>query len=119
MNNMQINILLIFFAAGIIISLLFDFFRILRKSFKTPNLIICFQDLLFWILSGFFIIWIAYKYTNGQIRAYMIISLFLAGILYFLIVSKPIVKFFSGIIINIKNLIFHFFTKFFHFFCKK
>ena len=37
---------------GVIIGILFDFFRILRKSFKTPDFVTYIEDVIFWILTG-------------------------------------------------------------------
>ena len=48
----QAYLFLIFIANGIIIGILFDFFRILRKTFKTSDMITYVEDLLFWILTG-------------------------------------------------------------------
>ncbi len=43
----QSQIFLLFFVIGIIIGIIFDFFRALRKSFKTSDLITTLQDVLF------------------------------------------------------------------------
>ena len=40
----QANLFLIFTINGILIGLLFDIFRILRKSFKTPDIITYIED---------------------------------------------------------------------------
>ena len=43
----QEEIFLLFFIIGIIIGLIFDFFKVLRKSFKTKDIITFIEDLLF------------------------------------------------------------------------
>ena len=43
----QAYLFLIFIINGIVIGLLFDIFRILRKSFKTSDIITYVQDILF------------------------------------------------------------------------
>ena len=48
----QIYSLLIFTITGIIIGLIFDVFRIARKSFKTSDFITCIEDFVFWIITG-------------------------------------------------------------------
>ena len=48
----QAYLFCIFIINGIIIGILFDFFRILRKTFKTSDLITYIEDSLFWILTG-------------------------------------------------------------------
>ena len=61
----QLYILLTFFVTGITIGIIFDFFRILRKSFKTSNIVTYIEDLLFWLLSGFLIILVIFNFTNN------------------------------------------------------
>ncbi len=51
----QAYLFCIFIINGIIIGILFDFFRILRKTFKTSDLITYIEDSLFWILTGIII----------------------------------------------------------------
>ena len=48
----QAYIFLIFVINGFLIGILFDIFRILRKSFKTKDIITYIEDILFWILTG-------------------------------------------------------------------
>ena len=51
----QSYVFIIFIINGLIIGILFDLFRILRKSFKTTNTITYIEDILFWLLTRFFI----------------------------------------------------------------
>ena len=53
----QANLFLIFTINGILIGLLFDIFRILRKSFKTSDIITYTEDLIFWILTGLLLLY--------------------------------------------------------------
>ena len=68
MINNQAFLFLIFLLNGVFIGLIFDFFRILRKSFKTTNIITYIQDILFWILTGISIIFCMYKFSDGEIK---------------------------------------------------
>lgn len=54
MLNQQVNLFLIFTIIGLIISLLFDFFRILRRSFNTNDIITYLEDIVFWVLTRFY-----------------------------------------------------------------
>ena len=94
----QLYIVISFFFAGIIIGVLFDIFRVTRKSFRTPNIIIYIEDILFWILTGLIIILTTYLHTDGQIRLYMILMLITGAFTYFILVSKYFIK------INVKLL---------------
>ena len=92
MINNQALLFLIFSLNGVIIGLLFDFFRILRKSFKTSNLVTYFQDVLFWILTGISIIYFMYNFSDGTIRLFMIIGLIIGFMLYLFTISAYIIK---------------------------
>lgn len=88
----QIYIASVFIVAGIIIGLLFDFCRALRKTFKTKDFVTYIEDTLFWIVSGFFLLFVVSKYTNGIIRLYMFASLLIGLILYFWLISGLFIK---------------------------
>lgn len=49
----QVQIFLLFFIIGIVISILFDFFKVLRKSFKTPDYITIIEDIIYLFLIRF------------------------------------------------------------------
>ena len=101
----QFNTVFIFFLTGICIGLLFDFFRIQRKVLKTCDFITYIQDILFWIVSGLIIIFVIMKYTNGVIRIYMVLGIILGILIYFLIISKYIMKIFVCILSFLLNII--------------
>lgn len=101
----QFNTVFIFFLTGICIGLLFDFFRIQRKALKTCDFITYIQDILFWIVSGLIIIFVIMKYTNGEIRIYMVLGIILGILIYFLIISKYIMKIFVCILSFLLNII--------------
>ena len=65
---MQVYSLVIFAISGIAIGIFFDIFRILRKSFKTPDVVTYIEDAIFWILSGVFFLFVLFKFNNGQNR---------------------------------------------------
>jgi len=62
----QLNLFLIFFVSGIIIGVLFDIFRIIRKSFKVSDFHTYIEDILFGILTGVFLIFVIFIYNNRQ-----------------------------------------------------
>ena len=102
----QAYLFLIFALDGIFIGVLFDFFRILRKSFKTINLITNIEDILFWILTGLSIIYCMYNFSDGSLRFFMFLGLSLGLLLYMLTLSKFIVGTFVKIISIIKKFVF-------------
>lgn len=106
MVNTQLNLFLIFTIDGFIIGLLFDFFRILRKTIKTSDFITYIEDALFWILTGFIILYSIFKYNNGEIRFFMLMAIILGILAYMILISKFILKI-SLSIINFIKSIFH------------
>lgn len=101
----QLYSLLIFTITGITIGIFFDIFRILRKAFKTPDIITYIEDIIFWIFTGIFFLFVLFKFNNGEIRNYVIIGLLLGIMIYILTISKHFIKA-NVIIINlIKKII--------------
>ena len=90
----QAYLFLIFAFNGVVIGLILDFFRILRITFKTSNIITYIEDVLFWILAGISIIFFMYNFSDGTIRLFMIIALILGFLIYILSISKFIIKIF-------------------------
>ena len=105
MTNNQALLFLIFSLNGVIIGLIFDFFRILRKSFKTSDLITYIQDILFWILTGISVIIFMYFFSDGTIRLYMFLGLLLGVFIYILTISQFIIKIFVFLIRIFKNFL--------------
>ena len=110
MINTQVYLFLIFIINGFIIGLLFDFFRILRKAIKTSDFITYIEDTLFWILTGFIILYSIFTYNNGEIRLFMFLAILIGILVYILFVSKYILRISLAIINFIKKIfrtIFH------------
>ena len=105
MISNQAFLFLVFLLNGVFIGLIFDFFRILRKSFKTTNIITYIQDILFWILTGIIIIFCMYKFSDGEIRFFMLLGIILGFSLYLLMFSSFIIQICVFIIKYIKKII--------------
>ena len=101
----QLFCLLIFTITGITIGVLFDIFRILRKSFKTADIVTYLQDILFWLISGGIILFSIFQFNHGEIRSYVFIGIILGVILYMITISKYIIKYSVFIIKWIKKII--------------
>ena len=98
MAQNQAYLFIVFSLTGVIIGLLFDFFRILRRSFKTSNIITYFEDVLFWILTGVLILYNIWYFNNGEIRIYMFLGIIMGLLIYMLTLSNIIVSLFSKIL---------------------
>ena len=94
---LQLYNFFIFIILGIIISFIFDIFRILRKKFKTSNFITYIEDILFWILTGILILYSIWFFNNGEIRIFIFLGIIVGILLYIFTLSNIIVKIFSTI----------------------
>lgn len=101
----QASLFLIFVINGAIIGLVFDIFRILRKSFKTSDVITIIEDILFWIITGIIILYSIFVFNNGEIRFFMFIGIFLGAMIYMLLISRYVIKVSVGIISVIKKIV--------------
>lgn len=114
----QAILFLIYVMTGVIIGFIFDLFRSLRKSIKTSNIATYIEDILFWIIVGFIIINTILKFNYGELRLYIFIGLIFGAMIYFLTLSKIIVKFTAIVIefivkifIRIKTILLKIFGK--------
>ena len=98
MAQNQAYLFLVFSLTGVAIGVLFDIFRILRKSIKTPNIIIYIEDILFWILAGLLILYNIWYFNDGEIRVYMFLGIIIGLLLYMSKLSNIIIKIFSKIL---------------------
>ena len=101
----QIYLLLVFTITGIAIGILFDVFRILRKTFKTSNFITYIEDIVFWILTGTLFLNILFKFNNGEIRNYVILGVIIGVLLYMLNISRYFISINLKIIDVIKRVL--------------
>lgn len=104
MSINQLNTLFNFILTGITIGIVFDIFRILRKSFKTLDFITYIQDFIFWLLTGIILLFSIFTFNYGELRGYIFVGIAIGIILYILIFSKYIIKIVSSVIIFIKNI---------------
>ena len=102
--NQLINMLL-FILTGIVIGVLFDIFRIIRRSFKTPDFLTYKEDILFWLMAGIILLFTIFTFNNGEIRLYIFVSLLFGLTIYLLTLSKFFIKINVKIIGIIKKII--------------
>lgn len=101
----QLYSFFIFILVGLLIGLLFDMFRISRRTFKTSDIVTSIEDIAFWILAGLLVIFSLFKFNNGDIRIYIIISLIIGISIYMLVFSKIIINTLVKIITVIRKVI--------------
>ncbi len=105
MANSQAMLFLLFALDGVIIGILFDFFRILRRSFSTGNILTALEDVIFWISTGLILLYSIFVYNNGVIRGYMFLGAFCGITLYMITLSKIFIKVNVLILNSVKKVI--------------
>lgn len=85
---------LIFVGVGIIFSIIYDFFRALRKIKRRNNLVVLFQDILYFIIIGIVLLVVVLNINGDSFRLYTIIGMVLGIVIYISIVGNKIMKLF-------------------------
>lgn len=88
----QVYVFIAFILNGFLIGIIFDCFRILRKSFKTPDFVTYIEDILFGIITGLLILYSILKFNHGELRLFLFIGIFLGLLLYLLVFSRVFIK---------------------------
>lgn len=88
----QAYLFLIFIVNGIIIGLLFDFFRIARKVIPTNDFVTYIEDILFWLLTGAITLYSIFVFNNGELRLFMFLGIILGAFIYLLVLSSYVIK---------------------------
>ena len=88
----QAYLFLIFILNGIIIGLLFDFFRISRKVVSTSDMATYLEDVLFWILAGAIMLYSIFVFNNGELRLFMFLGVLLGAFIYMLFISSHMIN---------------------------
>lgn len=101
----QAYLFLVFSLTGVIIGILFDFFRVLRMTYKTSDIVTYIEDILFWILAGIIILYSIWYFNDGEIRLFMILGIIMGAIIYALTLSNIFIKINSFIMSKIKKVI--------------
>ncbi len=101
----QAYLFLVFSLTGVLIGILFDFFRILRRSVKTPNIITYIQDVLFWVLTGILILYNIWYFNNGEIRLYMFLGIIMGVLVYITTLSNIIIRIFTKLLKSIIKIV--------------
>lgn len=90
---------------GVVLALIFDFFRISRRKGTTKNFVVYIQDVLYWIIVAVIIIISAFVTNDGELRGYMFIGYIIGAIFYLILFSKLFIKIIGGILDFIENII--------------
>lgn len=105
-NFSQGHIFILFLILGLCFGVIFDFFRALRKNFKTSDFITYLEDIIFMLIVGILLVNSLILLNHGQIRFFIFLALFFGITFYFLTISKICLIIFQILIRFCKKLLF-------------
>ncbi len=90
---------------GAALGALFDLRRGINKAIKPPDFIVGAGDFIFWIIAAAAAAWCAWRLNNGIVRFYELAGLLSGAVLYFLTLSRFVLRFFELISEGILKII--------------
>lgn len=97
-NFSQEQIFILFFIIGLIIGVIFDFFRAIRKNFKSSDFITLIEDIAFLFIISILVIFSIIRINGGEVRFYLFLGIFFGILIYSLTISNLCVIIFSVIV---------------------
>ena len=92
-------------AAGAVLGMLYDCFRILRRVMRHKTITTTIEDAIFWIVSTLLMFAFLLNRNFGDIRAFIFMGLALGAVLYFLMFSRYFTKIAMTILRWLKKLL--------------
>jgi len=89
---------------GMIVAFIYDIFRVRRKTIKSSNLIVYFEDFIYWIIVALVLFAIIYRSNEGELRGYVMLGVAIGIILYALILSRIVMAVFLFVIRTIYKI---------------
>ena len=86
-----------FVLLGAIFSFLFDIFRGLRRVKKTKEIVVCIQDIIYFLIIGIILTISIVKYLDTEIRLYLFFAIVLGITIYVSIVGNIVRNIFAKI----------------------
>lgn len=105
----QLYLFGVFILTGFLIGIIFDTFRVLRKSFKTPDFITYLEDILFWVLVGFLMMYSIFTFNNGELRIFIFLAIIMGFFTYILLFSRTFILINVSTILFIKKIVLYIF----------
>ena len=88
----QLSVFLGFFVIGVIIAIIFDFFRTYRKIKRSPTSFVILQDIIFFLLATIVIFIGIITILDTSIRLYVFIAIICGCVFHFTFFSKYTMK---------------------------
>lgn len=106
-SSRELYIFLFSINQGIILGLLYDMYRAIRKIFKPKKVLGILEDLFLWIIITFVVFIFLLRHLNGVFRGFVFIGFIIGAFFYLKILSY----FIFPIVLKIFKLIFYFISE--------
>lgn len=110
----ELNFFLTSILWGVILLIMYDVFRILRRIIKHNSFFVFLEDIIYWVVSSILIFRMMYRQNNGIIRGFAILAILVGMLMYHGSVSDLIVNTISGAINGVLHIIIKCITTVFH-----
>lgn len=106
-SNFQLLSIIVSFLLGLGFAFLYDFVKGWRRVKKSSRLAVLFQDVVYFFLISLVTFLFLLAFSKGQIRAYVLLPIFLGFVVWSALISKCICR----ILVKIISFIFEIFRK--------
>lgn len=89
---------------GMVLSVIFDVFRIIRIGIPLPSFVIVIEDILYFLICAVVTYFFMLKTTYGQVRGFIIIGEIIGFIIYYFTVGKLVISVSKTIISVVKRI---------------
>ena len=101
----ELNFFLTSILWGVILLIMYDVFRILRRIIRHNSFFIFLEDIIYWVVSSILIFRMMYRQNNGIIRGFAILAILVGMFMYHGSVSDLLVNTISGAINGVLHII--------------
>ncbi len=88
----QLISFVIYVAIGIILGVIFDFFRAFRKSIKHSNIATYIEDIIYVIIAFLIVVVALQIFSDGELRFYIFLGILIGFVIYFVLFSRYLLK---------------------------
>lgn len=96
---------LAFICVGVVCAVIFDFFRAIRKTRKSKDIVVSIQDIIYFVIVGIILIVAMNTFMTDGIRIYNILSITLGIIIYVSVIGNKMMNIFSKLLNMIDKII--------------
>lgn len=96
---------LAFISVGVVCAVIFDFFRAIRKTRKSKDIVVSIQDIIYFVIVGIILIVVMNTFMTDGIRIYNILSITLGIIIYVSVIGNKMMNIFSKLLNMIDKII--------------